>query len=84
MQIAGERLSNVRWQWKVFAPALRLDYDLAPPPVDVIQLQVGHLQRAQAQTRQQRDDREVTPADRAALVAPDEQPGYFVCRQVTG
>src|SRR4051812_3830895 len=58
-EIVGERLPDVRWQRQAFATALGVDGDLATSPVDVIQLEVGQLQRAQAQTRQQDDDCEV-------------------------
>ena len=83
MQIAGERLSNIRWQWKVFAPALGLDHDLAPPPVDVIQLQVG----TSRERRPRRASSVMIAKSRrpqGCLVAPAEQRATPVCRQVTG
>ena len=47
--------------------------EFARPPVHIAQLQTRDLDRAQAQPRDQRHDREVADTDRAAAVAAVEQ-----------
>ena len=56
------------------AASLAADNEFPSPPVHIVQLQARDLDRAQAQPRDQRHDREVADANRAAAVTAVEHP----------
>ncbi len=69
-QPAGQRLTDIGRQREPFLPAtLAADDDLTGPPVQVRELQSCDLARPQAQSGQQRQDREVPAAEGRAPIA---------------
>ncbi len=70
-----ERLADIlREREPVGLRALPADRQLAGTPIDVIQQERHDLARRQRKSRQQRQDREITPADRRRAVTTGEQP----------
>jgi hypothetical protein len=61
--------------------ALAMDRQLPSTPVDVVERERGDLARAQPQTRQQHQDRVITPADRGRSVAASEDPRDVIAVQ---
>jgi len=65
---------SVRQRQPVLPTALAADDQLTGAPVHITELQAGHLDRAQAQPREQHHDCEVPASDSAAAVAAVQQP----------
>ena len=74
-QVRDQRLADVgRQRQPVLTASLSTDDDLAAAPVNVVQLQRGHLDRAQAEPGQQHQDRVVANADRPLAGSVVQQP----------
>jgi hypothetical protein len=74
-QVSHQGLTDLRGQREpVVAASLAADDEFPGPPVHIVQLQARDLDRAQAQPRDQRHDREVADANRAAAVTAVEHP----------
>ena len=73
-QVGGDRLTDVVWQRElVFVTALAVNHDLAGPPVNVIEAEVGDLASPQPETEQDEQDGVVPPTLGPSSVARTKQ-----------
>lgn len=69
MEICTQRLAHVRGQWQALTTSLGANNDFAAPPVNVVELELCDLQRAQAQPRKHGDHCEISSADDTISIA---------------
>jgi hypothetical protein len=84
-QVAHEGVADVARQRQTPAlVALAVDLDLPGPPVQIAKLKPRHLDRAQTEPREQREDREITRPDNPRSITGPEQPFNLRARRELG
>jgi len=78
-QVVHDSLADVVGQWQLLLTLpLAADEELTRPPVDIAELQPGHLPGAKPQADEQGQDRVVPTSGAAMAVATAQQPPDLV------
>jgi hypothetical protein len=84
-KISHDRIPHILRQRKLRAPTtLAMDAEASVLPVDVVELQRGHLSGTQPQASEQQQDRVVAPSHRSAAIDPAEQSAYLLGCDASG